>query len=117
MAYKSAKVFEKSAVEEIFGDDLELIQTAVEAFIADLPTQISSLKEAVSKKSQADLKSVSHTIKGASSYAGAMRINKLAEECESLAGTGKVDECIALCGVFEEESTKFQTEMKAYSWK
>ncbi len=83
-------VFDYPAISERLMGDKALIQTIVDAYLADMPLQIEQLKSFVQDENTAQAAAQAHKIKGASSNVGAMALAALAYKMEQAGKAGDI---------------------------
>ncbi len=83
-------VFDYPAISERLMDDKALIQTIIDAYLADMPLQIEQLKAFIHDQNTEQLAAQAHKIKGASSNVGAMALAALAYKMEQAGKLGDI---------------------------
>jgi HPt (histidine-containing phosphotransfer) domain-containing protein len=76
-----------SVLREDLGDS-ETVRQVVKAFLDRLPLVLGQLGDAASRKDQAGILSVAHSLKGTSATLGAMRLSEQCAELERVARAG-----------------------------
>jgi CheY-like chemotaxis protein/HPt (histidine-containing phosphotransfer) domain-containing protein len=82
------QVFDRAAMLVRLMNDEPLMRTVVEAFLLDIPRQISALKEYMDKGDISSVVRQAHTIKGASANVGGDRLRDMAYGIEQAAHLG-----------------------------
>lgn len=80
---KNNSVFDEDGFVRRLMGDREIAKLILDHFVESLPQQIESLKESVSKSDIANVKRLSHSIKGSSGNLGAIQLQAAAAEMES----------------------------------
>lgn len=80
-----SSVFDLEAIKERIGFDMELIQELLSIFITSTAGQIDTLKDSVRTRDFNAISSIAHSIKGASSNVGAMKLSKVSRLLEEKA--------------------------------
>jgi HPt (histidine-containing phosphotransfer) domain-containing protein len=73
-------------------DDAEFVVDLVRTYLADGPTHLTAIADAVAADDAAALMRPAHTLKSSSATIGAMRISGRARRIEIAARTGTIDE-------------------------
>ena len=73
-------------------DDAEFLADLVRTYLADGPTHLAAIAEAVAAHDAEALVRPAHTLKSSSATVGAMRISARARHIEMAARTGTIDE-------------------------
>lgn len=76
-------------LDEIMGGKQNLILEIIDVFLKQVPQELSSLNDAISKADFAIIKSISHTMKSSVSILGIEILKPILQEMESLGGAGK----------------------------
>jgi two-component system, sensor histidine kinase and response regulator len=97
---------EKDLLDRLMGDR-ELAGKIMTTFIREAPDQASALFKALESNND-KAQRLAHTIKGASSNIGAMRIQKVAADMERLIKDGKAKEAATLHPDLEKELVNFK---------
>jgi PAS domain S-box-containing protein len=82
--YQGTEVFNDAGLSERLFHDQELIQSVLQAFLGDIPHQISILKACLDAGDLTGVHRQAHTIKGASANIGANRLRQAALGVEKL---------------------------------
>ena len=83
-------------VLERFDDDVEFLQEVVDQFVADAPSQLAALREAIAGQDAKLLERAAHSLRGAISNFGAEVVVELSGQIESLAIDGGFEDAKAL---------------------
>jgi CheY-like chemotaxis protein len=101
-------VFDGAAFSHRLMDDLSLQQQVATNFIADMPNQIESLKQAVDSQDAEQIAAMAHKIKGAAANMAAEQMREIALDLELSAKEGEIadaeDKAQALSAAFEQLS-------------
>jgi HPt (histidine-containing phosphotransfer) domain-containing protein len=101
-------VFDGAAFSHRLMDDLSLQQQVATNFIADMPYQLDSLKQAVSSQDAEQIAALAHKIKGAAANMAAEQMHVIALDIELLAKKGAMteaaDKAQSLSDAFEQVS-------------
>jgi CheY-like chemotaxis protein/HPt (histidine-containing phosphotransfer) domain-containing protein len=106
-------LFNRSAMLENLGDDIELLATLSQLFIDDLPRGFAALDQAVSVADAAEILVAAHTLKGAAANFGAAPVVECLVQLENAARKEKMDEIPALAeqskGLLERLAAELKT--------
>ncbi len=80
-----------------------LQQKMIRLFLANSPERIDQIREGISTDSSEKAEAGAHTLKSSAGNIGAQRVQRLAQDAESLAEAGRLDELQALFPTLEEE--------------
>jgi len=83
-------IFNTAEIMENVGDDAEIAQVIVDAFLEDMPIQIEILENALENDDQELSHRQSHSLKGAGGDAGTKRFSEIAWEMEKAAKAGEL---------------------------
>jgi len=100
-----------------FAYDRELVQTAIEAFLADTPCQLRALRAALERQDRAEAERVAHTIKGSASYVGGEGLRAAAAQVEQALHSGgcmKPEEWLA---ELESQYACLRAELSGERWE
>ena len=100
-----------------FAYDRELVQTAIEAFLADTPCQLRALRAALERQDRAEAERVAHTIKGSASYVGGEGLRAAAAQVEQALHSGgcmKPEEWLA---ELESQYACLRAELSSERWE
>lgn len=84
-------IFNPEMLLENLMDDKEIAQMVLDGFLDDIPTQIQTLDDFLSKKEVEGVERQAHTIKGASANVGAGSLQALAFEMEKQGKAGDLE--------------------------
>jgi HPt (histidine-containing phosphotransfer) domain-containing protein len=97
-----------------FGDDADVVITdLIDLFQTHTPELITRMREAVAAGDAGELRLAAHSLKGSSSYVGAVELNKLAAEIERIAKDSSTS-CGSWLDRAEEEYAAARTALSAY---
>ena len=85
--------------------DRELYEQILEIFFTEAERQIAQLEEAVANGEHRTVMQIAHSIKGAASNIGALRIQKVAFELEKIGNENRMGEAV---DVFTQLKDEFQ---------
>ena len=83
------------------GDDLQ--RKMIDLFLTHSIERLDQIREGISTGSSEQAETGAHTLKSSAGNVGAQRVQRLAQDAESLAEEGKLDELEALFPSLEEE--------------
>ena len=72
-------------------NDIDLVKAVLDAFLVDLPLQVSKLKEAIDTKDLNQIAALSHKLKGAASGIGGISLSNHVLKMEKMAKAGSLD--------------------------
>jgi CheY-like chemotaxis protein len=98
-------------LRELGGDDF--VSEVVETFLADAPTLLSTLREALENHGADDLRRAAHTLKSNGATLGAEQFATLCRELEQRARNGELDDASELVGRIEDEYELFAKALGA----
>lgn len=84
-------IFEFETVLNRMMDDMDLLQTVIEAFLGDMEIQVKHLRQEIENKDSVGIAASAHKIKGASSNVSALRFSSYAQQIEHLASEGNFE--------------------------
>jgi CheY-like chemotaxis protein/anti-sigma regulatory factor (Ser/Thr protein kinase) len=88
-------------LRELGGDDF--LAEVVDAFLADAPALVATLRRALDQNDADELRRAAHTLKSNGSTLGAQRFSELCRELEQRAKSGRLDTASDLVGQVEQE--------------
>ncbi len=83
-------IYDKEGFYARLMGDKELAADIIEGYLHDIPVQLSALSEAIAGGNNDAVRRTGHTIKGASSNVGALRVTSIAFELEKAAKSGEL---------------------------
>lgn len=86
------QVFDRTAVMDGLGGDLELYHEIVRLFLNHYPSEIEALNKALGESSYERLQGVAHSVKGATSNFATKRANEAARNLEQAMKAGAAEE-------------------------
>jgi CheY-like chemotaxis protein len=89
------------SLRELGGDDF--LAEVVDAFLADAPALVATLRRALDQNDADELRRAAHTLKSNGSTLGAQRFSELCRELEQRAKSGRLDTASDLVGQVEQE--------------
>ena len=92
---------------------MALARTVANGFLADMPRQFASLREALTAQDRSELERLAHAMKGAAANVGGERLRRVAERAESLARDGDMEGLGALLSSVELEIEELRAAMTA----
>jgi HPt (histidine-containing phosphotransfer) domain-containing protein len=98
-------------LRELGGDGF--VSEVVETFLADAPTLLSTLRQALENKSADELRRAAHTLKSNGATLGAEQFATLCRELEQRARNGELDDASELVGRIEDEYELFAKALGA----
>ena len=114
---ESRRTRQRQALLARFAYDRELVQTAIEAFLADTPCQLRALRAALERQDRAEAERVAHTIKGSASYVGGEGLRAAAAQVEQALHSGgcmKPEEWLA---ELESQYACLRAELSSERWE
>jgi CheY-like chemotaxis protein/HPt (histidine-containing phosphotransfer) domain-containing protein len=106
--------FDAAALEnlrELGGDDF--VTEVIDAFLADAPTLLATLRRSLGEKEPDELRRAAHTLKSNGATLGADRFSELCRELERRAKSGELDEASELVDRIEQEYQPLQEDLAA----
>ena len=100
-----------------FAYDRELVQTAIEAFLADTPCQLRALRAALERQDRAEAERVAHTIKGSASYVGGEGLRAAAAQVEQALHSGGCMEPEEWLAELESQYACIRAELGSERWE
>jgi PAS domain S-box-containing protein len=104
----SDSVFDRSALLNRVGGDQEIVAEVLQLFFQDIPRQIQSLEEAVSKGDTGLAMRRAHSIKGAAANVGAYALQEAALLVETASRDGQLSGAANLVEALSEEFDKLK---------
>lgn len=101
-------IFDEKSVRERLLDDDALIEKVVNTFIRSLPEHIIALKRHIRDKDFDAIRQRGHTIKGSSGSAGALEIQKIAQDIELAGKNTEMDKTVKLAASLESAFENFK---------
>ncbi|MBS1802408.1 MAG: PAS domain-containing protein [Acidobacteria bacterium] len=93
---KADPIFDECGVlARLLGDE-SLLQVVLRAFLADIPTRLRHLADAIKRKDIPAISDQLHSLKGAASNVGAERLNKIVVKMENSSKLGDIDSVASL---------------------
>jgi HPt (histidine-containing phosphotransfer) domain-containing protein len=115
--YQDAPVFDRESVLEMVDGEVEFVQELVELFLADLPTQLETLRNGIENNDAETVQYTGHRLKGSIGNLGGRRAQYAIRDLEQQARQGDltgIAELFAQCEIelqaFEQELNRFMTE-------
>ena len=106
-----ASVFDRAALLNRVGGDKDFCQEIIGMFLQDVPTQIESLENAISKKETALVDRQAHTLKGASGNVGAISLQEAAMHLEMAGKNGDLSRATEMLNTIKKEFEKLKKTM------
>ncbi|HEU5264727.1 MAG TPA: Hpt domain-containing protein [Gaiellaceae bacterium] len=101
-------------LRESVGGDPVFFAELVDEFLADAPTQLATLREAVTSGDTEAARRAAHTLKGNSRTFGADGLASLCQEAEAGAAAGELDAVLARVDEIVEEWSRVEFELVAF---
>jgi PAS domain S-box-containing protein len=112
ITYHSSLIFDRQGLMARLTDDDNLIRTIIEAFLKDIPKQISALKEYIDQGESEQAGLQAHKIKGAAANVGGVALSTVAFEVEKAGQAGRLDEIVAFMPELEEQFELLKAQMR-----
>ena len=93
-----------AAVLAQFDGDTDLARELAEIFLADAPSQLAALRDAIDAGDADRLRRAAHTLKGSVGVFGAVALQTLAEQMEQAGRAGDLPAAGALAGDLDREA-------------
>jgi HPt (histidine-containing phosphotransfer) domain-containing protein len=93
-------------------DGGEFLRELIDIFLADTPTRLAELRQAVADRNATDLTRAAHSIKGSSSNFGAAQLTALARDLEALGKTGDFAGARAALAAVQAEFSRVQPALE-----
>ena len=97
--------------------DVEFLGELVQNFREDLPERLHALREAIRSRDQTETVRSAHSLKGSLGVLAAERARTLAQELETLAGTGRFDDASRVWATLEQEMVRVTAFFDSPDWK
>jgi HPt (histidine-containing phosphotransfer) domain-containing protein len=111
-----SRAIDTNALDELresVGGDQEFFAELVDDFLADAPTQLESLRQALSAGDEDQARRAAHTLKGLSRTFGAGELASLCQEVEAAAAAGDLDTGLARIDPIDGEWARVRSELGA----
>ena len=114
---------EKTAASEVFDIETalsrvrgknELLKRLVHIFLQELPQTMSSIRTAVNSGDILQLQLSAHRLKGAASTISAVRVARISEDIERMAGTGELTDMESTFRSLEEHVAELIFELEFF---
>jgi HPt (histidine-containing phosphotransfer) domain-containing protein len=102
---------------EVVGDDVDILRDAVAASLAEVPEQLSALKEAMSKQDAKGVESRAHRLKGVMGNLGGMLAHQVGQTLETMGGQGDLSDGTSALASFEKEIARVISFYTGSSWE
>lgn len=109
-------IFDPDGMMERFMDDEDLARDIIQAFLSDIPGQITALKKHLASEDAPAVQRQAHSIKGAAANAGAGRLRRAAFEMETAGKAGNLALAAALLPLVEEQFRLLEETLKQDGW-
>jgi HPt (histidine-containing phosphotransfer) domain-containing protein len=100
-------------LRESVGGDAAFLVELIDEFLADAPTQLEALREAVTAGDAERAQRSAHTLKGTSRTFGATDLAALCQEAEAAAASGQLDGLLPRVGEIDAEWSRVRPELTA----
>ncbi|MBC2695895.1 MAG: response regulator [Desulfobacteraceae bacterium] len=108
---EEASAFDRTALLNRVGGDKDFCQEIIGMFLQDVPTQIKSLENAISKKDPAIVDRHAHTLKGASGNVGAGSLQEAAMHLEMAGKNRDLTRATEMLNTIKKEFEKMKKAM------
>ncbi|MBW2737701.1 MAG: response regulator [Deltaproteobacteria bacterium] len=108
---EEASVFDRTALLNRVGGDKDFCQEIIGMFLNDVPEQIESLENAISKKDSAIVDRQAHTLKGASGNVGAISLQDAAMHLEMAGKNRDLSRAAKMLNTIKKEFEKVKKAM------
>ena len=108
---EEASVFDRTALLNRVGGDKAFCQEIIGMFLKDVPKQIESLENTISKKDTALVDRQAHTLKGASGNIGAVSLQNAAMHLEEAGKNGDLSRATEMLNTIKKEFEKLKKAM------
>ncbi|MCX7016681.1 MAG: response regulator [Candidatus Sumerlaeota bacterium] len=108
---KTNGAFDRAALLDRVGGDVELLKEIIAMYLADSPRQIQALREAIAAGDAETARCQAHSLKGASGNAGANALQALAQQVEAAAEWGAMEQASSLLRALETELENLEREL------
>jgi CheY-like chemotaxis protein len=98
-------------LRELVGDDF--LDEVIDAFLADAPTYLATLRRSVDEKDAEELRRAAHTLKSNGSTLGAEKFSELCRELEQRAKNDQLDDASELVDRIEHEYQPLEEALAA----
>jgi HPt (histidine-containing phosphotransfer) domain-containing protein len=95
------------------GGDAAFLAELIDEFLADVPSQLASLREAAASGDAPLAQRSAHTVKGTSRTFGATDLASHCQHAEAAAGAGDLDGVLARMAAIDREWSRVQAELVA----
>ncbi len=92
----------------------DVVTEFIDVFLDDLPLRQERLRQAVSSRNPAELKSAAHALKGSAGSVGAVLVSGLCGQIEAIGRTGTAEGTQELLSRLEPELTRATAELEKY---
>ncbi len=108
LSFNHKDIFDRKALMENLDGDEELFKELIDIFLATIPSDIASLKQALSKKDSVQARRYAHSIKGVSGNIKAKALSSIALNIEMAIKEGDTEKAVSLVRNIEEEFIIFK---------
>ncbi|MCK4619164.1 MAG: response regulator [Desulfobacterales bacterium] len=108
---KEASVFDRTAFLDRIGGDKNICQEIIGIFLQDVPRQIESLENTISKNNPALVDRQAHTLKGASGNVGAVSLQDAAMQLELAGKNNDLSRATEILNTIKKEFEKVKKAM------
>ncbi len=112
-AVSAPATFDRGLVLELYDGDTRLLDLVINAFVADTPTTIAKLRDALQAGNAGDAHTHVHGIKGAAASAGAEALRATATDMEMAARDDQLEHARAMLPKLERQFAEFQQALTA----
>ncbi len=109
----AAPKLDMESLQARFDNDLELLEEMCALFLSEAPRMVAAVRQAVVNGDANELRRAAHTVKGSAGIFGAERAVALAEELETLAGSGNLHDAERLVSTLTREMEGVQEAVGA----
>ena len=102
---------------EVVGDDVDILRDAVAASLAEVPEQLSALKEAMSNRDAKGVESRAHRLKGVMGNLGGMLAHQVGQTLETMGGQGDLSNGTNALASFEKEIARVTSFYTGSTWE
>jgi len=110
------KIFDPDEMMQRFLDDEELAHDIIQAFLSDIPGQITILKNHLASGDAHAVQRQAHSIKGAAANVSGSRLRKKAFEMETAGKAGDLALAASLLPLVEEQFRLLEETLKQNGW-
>jgi len=107
----SSQIFNKQKTLDAFGGDEEILHSVSESFIAELPNELSRLRNAIDEGDLEAIRISTHTLKGQAGTFYAQNAKNIASELEAYSKDNEIETIKDQLEDFEKAFLELSTEI------